>query len=127
MEAPHTLGFLMGFAGFGALLGAGFLASKENTRGLLRLIPVAAGIFGTGLIAFSQSRTLWLSYFLMLVTGLGMVMQMASCNTVIQTINEGIICIPAFPTHHRHLVPFQLKESLPDQGTGIILPQAYRG
>jgi MFS family permease len=83
---PHTLGFLMGFAGFGALLGAGFLASKENTRGLLRLIPVAASIFGAGLIAFSQSRILWLSYFLMLVTGLGMVMQMASCNTVIQTI-----------------------------------------
>ena len=83
---PHTLGFLMGFAGFGALLGAGFLASRENTRGLLKLIPVAASIFGIGLIAFSQSRTLWLSYFLMMVTGLGMVMQMASCNTVIQTI-----------------------------------------
>lgn len=80
------IGFLMGFSGLGALLGAGFLASKENTRGLLRLIPIASSIFGLGLIAFSQSRILWLSYFLMMVTGLGMVMQMASCNTVIQTV-----------------------------------------
>jgi MFS family permease len=83
---PHTLGFLMGASGLGALIGAGFLASRKSVRGLEKNIPFAAGLFGTGLIFFSQSRSLWSSLLLLLFTGFGMMVQMASCNTVIQTI-----------------------------------------
>ncbi|MHB8984977.1 MAG: MFS transporter, partial [Eubacteriales bacterium] len=82
----NTLGFLMGFSGLGALTGALFLASRRDALGLVRLIPLAAGLFGVGLIAFSRSRVLWLSMLLMLVTGFGMMVQMASSNTVVQTI-----------------------------------------
>ena len=49
---------------------------------------MAAGIFGTGLIFFSLSRVFWFSLVLMLVTGFGMIVQMASSNTVLQTIVE---------------------------------------
>jgi MFS family permease len=50
------------------------------------LIPIAASIFGAGLIALSFSRDLWLSTLLMVITGFGMITQMATSNTVLQTI-----------------------------------------
>ena len=85
---PHTLGFLLGGAGVGALAGAIYLASRKSVLGLGRWIPMAAGIFGTGLIIFSLSRVFWFSLVLMLVTGFGMIVQMASSNTVLQTVVE---------------------------------------
>ncbi len=83
---PHTLGFLMGATGVGALGGAVYLASRRSVLGLGRVIPIAAGVFGAGLVAFSASRNVVLSLVLMLVTGAGMMTQMASSNTIIQTI-----------------------------------------
>ncbi|HOV80395.1 MAG TPA: MFS transporter [Bacillota bacterium] len=83
---PHTLGFLMGASGTGALAGAYFLASRRNTRGLETFIPAAAGIFGAGLAAFSRSGSLGLSMSLLVLTGFCMMVNMASCNTVLQTI-----------------------------------------
>ena len=82
----HTFGFLMGASGFGALTGALYLASRKSVVGLCRVIPFAAGIFGTGLVAFSFSRFQPLSFVLMVLIGLGMMMQMASSNTILQTI-----------------------------------------
>jgi MFS family permease len=83
---PHTLGFLMGATGIGALGGALYLASRRSVIGLGRVISLAAMVFGTGLIAFSRSRTLGLSLALMVVIGIGFMVQLASSNTVIQTI-----------------------------------------
>jgi MFS family permease len=83
---PHALGFLMGASGLGALVGAFYLATRRTVLGLGRLIALAASIFGLGLIAFSFSRLLWLSLPVMLLTGFGQMVQMASSNTVLQTI-----------------------------------------
>ena len=83
---PHTLGFLMGASGLGALMGTVYLACRKNVRGLGIVIAVSAAIFGVGLVAFSFSRVVWLSLALVLVAGLGMMVQMASSNTVLQTI-----------------------------------------
>jgi len=83
---PHTLGFLMAASGVGALCGAVFLASRKTVVGLGRYIPRMAALFGIGLIAFSLSRMMWLSMLLMVVTGLGFMVQMATSNTIIQTI-----------------------------------------
>ena len=58
---PHTLGFLMGAMGVGALGSALSLAARKNVRGLIRRIPVAAAIFGVGLIGFGLSHWFWLS------------------------------------------------------------------
>jgi MFS family permease len=82
----HTLGFLMGATGIGALTGALYLASRKSVIGLGRLITVSTCVFGCGLIAFSFSRYLPLSLCLMLVTGFGMIVCMASCNTIVQTV-----------------------------------------
>lgn len=85
---PDTLGFLMGASGVGAVVGAIYLASRRSVLGLGRVIPIAASIFGFGLIIFSLSGLLWLSLLLMLVVGFGMIVQMASSNTLLQTIVE---------------------------------------
>ena len=82
----HTFGFLMGGSGLGALTGALYLASRRNAAGLEKLIPISAVFFGLGLIALSFSRAFWLSLVMMIATGLGMMLVMASSNTVIQTI-----------------------------------------
>jgi MFS family permease len=83
---PHTLGFLMSASGCGALTAALWLASRKSVLGLGRLIPIATVVFGAGLIAFSLSRVLWLSLIFLFVTGFGFMTQMASSNTLIQTI-----------------------------------------
>jgi len=85
---PHTFGFLMGASGVGALMGALYLASRKNVLGLGKIVPLSAAIFGFGLIAFSLSRIFLLSLILMVVVGLGMMMQMASSNTILQTLVE---------------------------------------
>ncbi len=82
----NTLGFLMGAVGIGAMAGAVYLASRKTVIGLGRWIYYASGIFGISLVLFSFSRTTPVSIFLMLFTGFGMMVQMASCNTVLQTI-----------------------------------------
>ncbi len=82
----HTFGFLMGAIGLGSLIAALYLASKRTVLGLVRLIPLAAGVFGAGLIAFSFSRIFLLSSALLVIAGLGMMLQMAASNTILQTI-----------------------------------------
>jgi len=85
---PHTMGFLMGAAGMGSIGAALSLAARKSVRGLYRVIPAVAALFGCGLIGFSFSRNYWLSLVLMAVTGFGMMMFAAASNTVIQTIVE---------------------------------------
>jgi MFS family permease len=85
---PYALGFLSAASGVGALAGALFLASRHTVLGLGRAIIVAAAVFGLGLIGFGLSRNLWLSLALMLLTGFGLMVQMAASNTILQTIVE---------------------------------------
>jgi MFS family permease len=85
---PNTLGLLMAASGVGALAGAMILAARKSILGLGKFIPLMAGAFGAGLIAFSFSRVIWLSLALMIVTGFGFMVQMAASNTVLQTIVE---------------------------------------
>ena len=82
----HTFGFLIGASGLGALAGALYLASRKNVIGLFKIIPLAAGLFGLGLIALSFSKLFLLSFAVMIIVGLGMMLQMASSNTILQTI-----------------------------------------
>jgi MFS family permease len=83
---PHTLGFLTGAAGLGALISAITLAARKTIVGLGRVIAITACTFGLGLIALGSSHWLWLSLPLMLVTGFSMMQQMSSSNTIMQTI-----------------------------------------
>jgi MFS family permease len=83
---PHTLGFLMGAMGLGALLSALSLAARRHVRGLVKMIPIAAAVFGAGLVGFGLSRWFWLSMAMVFLAGMGMMQGMAASNTVIQTI-----------------------------------------
>jgi MFS family permease len=83
---PHTLGFLMAATGVGALSGAVFLANRRSVVGLGRVVPMMSALFGAGLIGFSLSRTLWLSLPLLMVTGIGFMVQMSASNTLLQTL-----------------------------------------
>jgi len=82
----HTLGFLMGALGVGALISALSLVVRKSVRGLLKMIPVAATVFGIGLVGFGFSNLQWLSLLLMLVIGFGMMQGMTASNTIIQTL-----------------------------------------
>jgi MFS family permease len=83
---PRTLGVLMASTGGGALAGALYLASRSSVIGLGRVIVIAASIFGTSLVLFAFSRSLLLAVPLLAAAGFGMMAQMASSNTVLQTV-----------------------------------------
>src|SRR5208283_2082225 len=82
----RTLGWLMGCAGGGALMGALRLASRTELRGLNRWLPVASFAFGATLIGFAWSRVFWLSACILLPTGFSMMIEMASSNTLLQSM-----------------------------------------
>jgi len=85
---PHTLGFLMAASGIGALTGSVYLASRQTILGLGRLIAYASFIFSMGIIAFSFSNILIVSLSMMFFAGFGMIVQIASANTILQSIVE---------------------------------------
>ena len=82
----RTQGFLVSAAAVGALAGALYLAGRRSVRGLGRVIAWSPAVFGAGLIALGLSPWLWLTLAVMPVIGLGLMVQMASTNTVLQTI-----------------------------------------
>jgi MFS family permease len=55
-------------------------------RGLNRLIVLSCLLFGSGLIAFSLSPWFWFSLAVLFMAGFGMMVQLASSNTVLQTL-----------------------------------------
>ena len=79
---------LFAAAGAGAIVGAALLASRESARGIERWIGSAPMIFGAGLIGLGVSRWPWVSVLAMPVVGFGMLVQVASSNTLIQTLVE---------------------------------------
>jgi MFS family permease len=83
---PHTLGFLMGAAGVGAVVSALSLVLRRSVRGLTKMLPIAALVFGISLVLFGLSHVLWLSLLLMLGTGFGMMQGLTVSNTIIQTL-----------------------------------------
>lgn len=84
----RTLGILLSSAGFGAVSGMVFLALRPSVRGLFTLIPGAAAVAGTALVAFSFCTRLWLAIPLVYLIGAGIMLVAASTNTILQSIVE---------------------------------------
>jgi MFS family permease len=82
----RTFGFLAGASGVGALSGSLYLASRSTVVGLGRWIAGTAATFGLGLIAFSFSTNIVLSMAILCVAGFSIIVQLASSNTILQTI-----------------------------------------
>ena len=83
---PSGLGLLMGASGCGALLGALTLASRNGLKGLGKWVAFASSGFGIGIILFSFSRSFWLSAAILIPVGFAMMIQMASSNTLVQSL-----------------------------------------
>jgi len=84
----HTLGFLMTASGAGAVVGALYLASRQSVVGLGRIMMFATLSFGAGLVVFGLTRVFWLAVLVLPFVGGGMMVEMASTNTILQTITE---------------------------------------
>jgi MFS family permease len=85
---PHTLGLLMTAVGMGALSAAIYLASRTSVQGLTGVILLGTVLFGVGLAGFSVASRVDIAAFMLTITGIGFITQMASSNTVIQTVVE---------------------------------------
>ncbi|MFB3844130.1 MAG: MFS transporter [Candidatus Cloacimonadaceae bacterium] len=82
----QTQGFLLSMSGVGALLGALYLASRKSIRGLNYRMVYALSLFGVSLLMFSWSRYYPFSLFLMILIGIGMMFQMSTANTILQSV-----------------------------------------
>jgi MFS family permease len=80
------LGILMGASGIGALTAALTLATRKGIKGLGRWVAISSGCFGASIILFSFSRSFWLSALLLIPVGFSMMIQMASSNTLVQSL-----------------------------------------
>jgi MFS family permease len=83
-----TLGFLMAATGVGALIAGIYLASRKSVIGLGNVVAISAAIFGVALIIFSFSKNLWFSLAALLFVGFGMIVNISSINTILQTITD---------------------------------------
>jgi MFS family permease len=83
---PNAYGLLLSASGVGALAGAATLTMRRHIRGLGRWVALSAIGFGIALVAFSFSRSLWLSAMLLMPAGFFVMIEMAASNTLIQSM-----------------------------------------
>ena len=82
----HMLAFLTAASGLGALTGALLLAWRKSVLGLGRWILTALTLLGLGLLALAGVADFMLAVLALFTVGLGMLVEMAASNTLLQTI-----------------------------------------
>ncbi|HUJ00533.1 MAG TPA: MFS transporter [Usitatibacter sp.] len=85
-QGAELVGVFIGAVGLGAVISAISLARRPSVRGLGKWIAIAAIVAGLGSAGFGFSRNVYLSSVLMMMTGFGMFMTGATCNTILQTM-----------------------------------------
>jgi MFS family permease len=83
---PHLLGILMAAAGVGALVGALYLASRSTVVGLGGIVGRATIGLGAALMLLRITPNIYIATPLLFITGMSWMVQMASTNTIIQTL-----------------------------------------
>ena len=83
-----TFGLLTAASGLGALTGGLALAMRKSVLGLGKLMALMTALMGVATIGVSLSHWLPLSLLLLALTGFAMMVEMASGNTILQTIVE---------------------------------------
>ncbi|MGZ3789387.1 MAG: MFS transporter [Bacteriovorax sp.] len=84
----HTLGWISAFTGLGSLVGALYLATRKGPPDLGGIIAFGGLNMGVFLIALSRVQSLPLILVCVFMSGLGIMLQMSSTNTIIQTLAE---------------------------------------
>ncbi len=82
------LGWLMSSLGFGALVAGLFLAARQSVLGLGQWIGAGVMMMGAGMIGIPFITYLPVSFFLMFVSGFGMVVHISAANTILQTLSD---------------------------------------
>jgi MFS family permease len=82
----RTLGFLISAAGFGAVTGMIYLATRPSVRGLFRLIAGTSAAAGAALVLFTLSRSFATALPALYAVGMGLMLTAASTNTLLQSI-----------------------------------------
>jgi MFS family permease len=82
----RTYGWLLGSVGLGAIMGGLVLAIVARRAGRGRVLTAGALSFSVLVLAFSLSRSLWLSLVLLLFVGFTMVLTNAISNGLLQTL-----------------------------------------
>jgi len=82
----RTLGQILGAVGGGALLGALYLSSRTSIEGLPNWITRGAVLAGLGQGIFAVSPWFGLALAGLVASGIGAVLAMAGCNTMIQSL-----------------------------------------
>jgi len=85
-RGSRGLGILMGAMGIGAVAGTLVLAWRASVSGLPKVIFWSALLLGASFCVFALSRAFYLSLAIMPVIGYSVMRQMASANTLIQTL-----------------------------------------
>lgn len=85
-RGSRGLGFLMGSMGIGAVIGTLVLAGRKRVSGLAKVMVYSALLMGISYMAFAWSRSFYISLAIMPVIGFSVMRQMASANTLIQTV-----------------------------------------
>jgi MFS family permease len=83
-----TQGLLTSSVAAGALIGALRLAARKSVVGLGRQLPFMTVGLGLSMIAFGFSTAEWFSMLALVGVGFCTMTQMASCNTLLQTLVE---------------------------------------
>ena len=83
------LSWLVAASGFGATLGALYLAARKGTRGLDKVLFISGVLFGVSLVLLGLTTAFWPAVLLLPFCGFGMMLQMAGNNIMLQTlVNE---------------------------------------
>jgi len=82
--SAFTLGIIDGVIGFGALIGALFLASLKQGTNLSKVLAINTLVFGFGLMLFSQLLILPLALLFITVGAFGMMSVRTISNTIVQ-------------------------------------------
>lgn len=84
----HTLGWISAATGLGSLVGALYLTYRKGPPDLGAIIAFGGLNMGAFLIVLSRVHVLPFVLVSVFMTGLGMMLQMSSTNTIIQTLVE---------------------------------------
>jgi MFS family permease len=82
--SASTLGIIDGVIGFGALIGALFLASLKQGANLNKVLAINTMVFSLALMLFSQTRFLPLALLFIFVGAFGMMSIRTISNTIVQ-------------------------------------------
>jgi len=83
-----TFGFITTYSGFGALIAALYMATKQHAFGLEVVIFIASLIYGAGFLLLSMVSDFALTSFIMIFVGFGQVLIFASASSILQTLAD---------------------------------------